>query len=257
MNTSSPVILVINDDGIHAPGIHHLASCLPDSAQIYVVAPEAPHSGQSSAITVKDPLRLTAHPNYSSGNVKTFSVNGTPVDCVKLSLHALLPAKPDMLVAGINHGSNAGSSVIYSGTMGAVFEGCMQNIPSVGFSLLDHSMQADFSKCLPFVRDIALKVLEKGLPERVCLNVNFPKNVDILGLKVVAAAKSYWTDEYVSYIDPHGRTFYMLTGDLIDEEPDNPGTDLYWLKRDYGTVVPTTPDQNRVDDIPAVREILS
>lgn len=251
-----PVILVTNDDGITAPGIHHLTASLPVNADIYIVAPDAPHSGQSSAITVRDPLRITEHPEYNGSNVHAFSVNGSPVDCVKLALHAIVPAKPVMLVAGINHGSNAGTSVIYSGTMGAVFEGCMQGIPSVGFSLLDHSWQADFSQCLPFVKDISARVLEKGLPSRVCLNINFPRNVKIEGMKVVAASESYWTDEYKEYTDPHGKKFYMLTGDLINMEPDNPGTDLYWLERNYGTIVPATPDQNKVDAIPHVKAIV-
>lgn len=254
---SKPVVLVVNDDGILAPGIHVLASCLPESADVYIVAPDQPHSGQSSAITVKDPLRITPHPEYENGNIRACSVNGTPVDCVKLALHTILPEKPSMLVAGINHGSNAGTSVIYSGTMGAVFEGCMQNIPSVGFSLLDHSLKADFTHAIPFVKDIAAKVLENGLPHDVCLNVNFPKGVEIKGAKVVASAKSRWTDEYEEYTDPHGHKFYLLTGDLINEEPENPGTDLYWLTRNYASVVPTTPDQNRADLIPAIQSLLS
>lgn len=256
MKEKKTTVLVVNDDGITAPGIHLLAGCMPENTDIYIVAPDAPHSGQSSAITVKDPLRITEHPEYSSSNIHAYSINGSPVDCVKLSLHAILPTKPDLLVAGINHGSNAGTSVIYSGTMGAVFEGCMQDIPSIGFSLLDHSWQADFTYCLPFVREVTEKIFKSGLPRRVCLNINFPKDTEINGLKIVSASQSYWTDEYEEYLDPHGHKFYMLTGELVNEEPDNPGTDLYWLERGYGTVVPTTPDQNKVDDIPEVMTIL-
>lgn len=255
-HTVKRIILVTNDDGIHARGIHVLASCLPADVDIYLVAPEYPHSGQSSAITVKDPLRITPHPEYSTASIKAFSVNGTPVDCVKLALHTILPSTPQMIVAGINHGSNAGTSVIYSGTMGAVFEGCMQDIPSVGFSLLDHSASADFSRCLPYVKDISAKVLDKGLPHNVCLNVNFPRDVEIKGAKVVASAQSHWTDEYEEYTDPHGKKFYLLTGDLLNEEPDNEGTDLYWLDRNYCTIVPVTPDQNKVDAIPAVKGVV-
>ena len=256
--TSSPrpLILVTNDDGINAPGIHLLAKCMPADTEILIVAPDFPHSGQSSAITVRDPLRITRHPEYSADNITAYSVNGTPVDCVKLAMHALTGCKPDLVVAGINHGSNAGTSVIYSGTMGAVFEGCMQDIPSIGYSLLDHSMQADFTYCLPFVKEITAKVIASGLPERVCLNVNFPANVVIKGAKVVAASHSYWTDEYKEYTDPHGHRFYMLTGELINQEPDNPGTDLYWLERDYATIVPATPDQNEVDAIPGLKGVL-
>lgn len=253
---STPIILVINDDGIRAPGIHQLAHCLPDEATIYVVAPDDPHSGQSSAITVKNALRITEHPEYSTDRIKAYSVNGTPVDCVKVAAHAILPGRPVMAVAGINHGSNAGCSVIYSGTMGAVMETCMLGIPSVGFSLLDHSLNADFAPCLEHVKAISKAVYENGLPKKVCLNVNFPKTGVIKGMKVVGAAQSHWTDEYEEYVDPHGKKFYMLTGELINEEPENPGTDLYWLERDYGTIVPATPEQTRFDVVDLLKPLL-
>lgn len=254
MNTNKqPLIFVTNDDSISAPGIHRLVECLPQEALIYVVAPREPHSGQSSAITVKDPLRITEHPEYSASNIKVFSVNGTPVDCVKIAAHTILPGVPDLGVAGINHGSNAGNSIIYSGTMGAVLEMCELGYNAAGFSLLDHSLKADFSASMPYVKQIVDALLETRLPERVCLNVNFPRTGEIKGAKVVAAAKSHWTDEYEEYTDPHGRKFYMLTGDLINEEPENEGTDLYWLSRGYASIVPVTPDQTRVDVIPRVK----
>ena len=252
----SPLILITNDDGITAPGIHRLAECMPEGSKIYMVAPEAPHSGQSSAITVKEALRITRREEYCQENIEAFSVNGTPVDCVKLAMHTILPSTPDIAVAGINHGSNAGNSIIYSGTLGSVLETCTLGIPSIGFSLLNHSMKADFSPCMPFVRLITRRVLEKGLPPRVCLNVNFPKTQDLKGFKIVSAAKSHWTDEYVEYIDPQGHKFYMLTGELINDEPENPGTDLYWLEKGYGSVVPATPDQTQVDAIPEIMKLL-
>lgn len=252
----SPIILVTNDDGIFAPGIHRLVECMPDNARIFVVAPEAPHSGQSSAITVKEALRIKKCEEYCTDRVQAFSVNGTPVDCVKLAMHTILPSFPDLAVSGINHGSNAGNSIIYSGTMGSVLETCTLGIPSIGYSLLDHSMKADFTPCMPFVKSMAEKVLENGLPARVCLNVNFPKTSDIKGYKIVAAAKSHWTDEYVEYVDPQGKKFYMLTGELINDEPENPGTDLYWLHQDYASVVPATPDQTQVDAIPEIMKLL-
>lgn len=253
---NNPLILVTNDDSIYAPGIHRLAECLPQNATIYMVAPETPQSGKSSAITVSEPLRIKEREEYSTDRMKVFSVNGTPVDCVKVAMHTILPGKPDLAVAGINHGSNAGNSIIYSGTLGSVLETCTLGIRSIGFSLLDHSLKADFSPCMPFVKKIVDAVLEKGLPDRVCLNVNFPRIPEIEGLKVVAAAKSHWTDEYEEFTDPFGKKFYMLTGDLINEEPENPGTDLYWLVRNHGTVVPATPDQSQVDAIPMVKGIL-
>lgn len=236
------LILISNDDSVNAPGLHVLVDCVKDLGEVWVVAPAEPKSGQSSSLTFNAPLRVTEHPDYEGAQL--FSVSGTPVDCVKLAMHTILPRRPDLVLAGINHGSNAGNSVIYSGTMGAVFEGCMDGIPSIGYSLLHHSMAADFSECLPFVKSLTAEVLDKGLPEGVCLNVNFPAKVKIEGMKVVRAARSHWTEEYKQYIDPHGKPFYWLTGSQVNEDKDNPETDLYWLSRNYATCVPCTALQN-------------
>lgn len=239
-----PLILISNDDGIEAPGIHVLAHIAQKYGDVFVVAPDAPQSGMSSAMTVNSPLRITRHENagYES-NVNIFSVSGTPVDCVKVAMHNILPRRPSLMLCGINHGSNAGNNLIYSGTMGAVMEACMVGIPAVGFSLMHHSMKADFSQAVPLIDTIVNQILEKGMPHDVCLNVNFPAKVKIEGLKVVRSARSHWTEEYKEYIDPHGKPFYWLTGDQINEEPDATDTDLYWLSKNYATIVPVTPDQ--------------
>ncbi len=254
-NPMRPLILITNDDSIEAKGLRHLVDCVSDMADIYVVAPHHPQSGQSSAFTVNAPLHIIERPDYNGAVMR--SVTGTPVDCVKLSMHHILPRRPDLLLSGINHGSNAGNSIIYSGTMGAAFEGCMQGIPSVGYSLLHHSLKADFTECTPHIIDITRRVLQKGLPQGVCLNVNFPAKVKIEGVKVVRAARSYWTEEYQEYLDPHGKPFFWLTGRIINEEPDNPDTDLYWLGRNYATVVPARADQNAVEAIPEVSSLLT
>ncbi len=237
-----PLILISNDDSIGAKGLRCLVDCVASLGEVWVVAPDAPHSGQSSAMTVNSPLRVIEHPGYNGARMR--SVTGTPVDCVKLALSRVVPRRPALVLAGINHGSNAGNSAIYSGTMGAVFEGCMNNIPSVGFSLLHHSPQADFSECSRFVAEISRRVLSDGLPQGVCLNVNFPAKVKIEGLKVARSARSRWTEEYQEYVDPHGKPFYWLTGRQVNEEPESADTDLYWLERNYATAVPTRPDQN-------------
>lgn len=253
-NTARPVILVSNDDGIAAPGLHRLVECVAGLGDVYVVAPDDARSGQSSAMTVNAPLRIAEHETYLGA--KMYSVNGTPVDCVKLALHCIVPRHPALMVSGINHGSNAGNSVIYSGTMGAAFEACMAGIPSVGYSLLHHSVKADFTRCLPYVRDISKRVIEQGLPANICLNINFPARVDIKGLKVVRAAISRWTEEYADMTDPHGKPFYWLTGRQINEEPDSTDTDLYWLDRDYATLVPCRADQSATDLIPTIDAML-
>lgn len=243
------LILISNDDSVNAPGLHYLIDCVKELGDVWVVAPAEQKSGQSSSLTINMPVRIKEYPEYEGARV--FSVTGTPVDCVKLAMHTILPRRPDLVLAGINHGSNAGNAVIYSGTMGAVFEGCMDGIPSIGYSLLDHSMKADFSECRRYIMELTAKVLEQGLPEGVCLNVNFPKNVKIEGAKVVRAARSRWTEEYQAYTDPFGKPFFMLTGRQINEEEGNPDTDLYWLPRNYATIVPCNALQNTSDEVVA------
>ena len=139
---------------------------------------------------------------------------------------------------------------------GAAFEGCMQGIPAVGYSLLHHSLKADFSECTPYITDITSRVIAQGLPDGVCLNVNFPAKVKIEGMKVVRAARSRWTEEYQEYLDPHGKPFFWLTGRLLNEEPESTDTDLYWLDRNYATVVPAYADRNATPEIIPVSNIL-
>lgn len=252
--TQRPLILISNDDGIQAPGLHRLIETVQSLGDVIAVAPDGPRSAQSSAMTVNAPLRYTQHDNI--GDALVYSVNGTPVDCIKLAMHHIVPRRPDIVLAGINHGSNAGVNIIYSGTMGAVLEGCLQGIPSVGYSLLHHSMAADFSQCLPLIKKITAAVLQNGLPHDICLNVNFPAKVTIEGYKVVRAARSHWTEEYQEYTDPHGKPFYWLTGEIINEEPGDPGTDLYWLDRNYATIVPAQATQNAPQAIPTIQSLL-
>lgn len=248
-----PLILITNDDGLNARGIHHLMNIASTFGDVIVMAPDSPQSGKSSAISVNTPLFIHKHPCEGSDSV--FSASGTPVDCVKLAMCAVLDQKPDLILSGINHGSNSAVNNIYSGTMGATMEGCTIGIPSIGFSILSHSPEVDFDPITPFITQIIEKVLSNGLPEGVCLNVNFPANCNPLGIKVVRAAKSHWTEEYATYASPHGESFYWLTGKLFNEEPDNPETDEYWLKRQYGTIVPIRPDQTAKDEIGKFKEI--
>ena len=242
METSRPLILITNDDSINAPGILSLAKAVATLGDIYIVAPAAPHSGQSAALTVGAPLRITEQPSDNVG-IRCFVVTGTPVDCVKIALHTILPRRPDLVLSGINHGSNSGVNVTYSGTMGAALEGCMNHIPAIGFSLLHHSMKADFSLSIDYVTDITRTVLERGLPEGVCLNVNIPAKIRPEGIKVCRAARGYWTDEYRRYLDPQGVPFYWLTGHFVNDEPEATDTDEYWLEHRHISVVPVLADQ--------------
>lgn len=248
MEAPRPLILITNDDSIEAPGIHHLADCVRSLGDVYVVAPAHPHSGQSAALTVNEPLRINELPSEKDG-IRLFTVDGTPVDCIKLALHTIVPRKPDVVFSGINHGSNSAVNVTYSGTMGAVIEACMQGIPAVGFSLLHHSMKADFTLSTAFVANIAADVLANGLPAGICLNVNIPARVIPEGIKVCRAAHGHWSDEYQRYIDPHGVPFYWLTGRFINDEPDAEDTDEYWLRCRFVSIVPTLVDQSALDAV--------
>ncbi len=249
--------MISNDDGYTAKGLHHLIDCIAASdlnAEIIAVAPQGHCSGMSSAITVDRAMRIVRQPDYNGA--KIYYVTGTPVDCVKLGLHAAMPRKPDLMLSGINHGSNAGNSLIYSGTMGAAMEACMIGIPAIGYSLLSHKPDADFSGTTALIQRITRTVLEQGLPKDTCLNVNFPAQCTPKGIKVTKSAPGRWTEEYRQYEDPHGRPFYFLTGQYINEAPDDAGTDMYWLDRQWATVTPVHPDQTAFSEIPVLASLL-
>lgn len=248
--------MISNDDGVGALGLKHLAKIAAEFGDVVVCAPEEAQSGKSSAITVNAPLTVTACPDIAPG-VKSYAVNGTPVDCVKAGMHAVFDRKPDLMLSGINHGSNAAVNNIYSGTMGAAMEGCILGIPSIGFSLLDHSPEADFSHITSHIHYIIKQVVENGLPDGICLNVNFPAGCEIKGLKTVRAARGYWTEEYEDFSNPHGKPFYWLTGKFHNEEPDDPETDEYWLARGYGSIVPIRPDQTAKDKIDDIKTLMT
>lgn len=242
--------MISNDDGVSALGLHHLIDCVRSmdiDADIIAVAPEGHNSGMSSAISVNKPLRIAQRPDYNGA--KVYAVSGTPVDCVKLGIHAVMPRIPDLMLSGINHGSNAGNSLIYSGTMGAAMEACMIGIPAIGYSLLDHDPKADFSQTTALIHKITRYVIENGLPKDVCLNVNFPAKCTPKGIKVTHGAAGRWTEEYKQYIDPSGQPFYWLTGNYLKESPDDNESDMYWLDRGWASVSPVHPDQSSLAEI--------
>lgn len=204
---------------------------------VVVVAPDKPMSGTSHAITVRNPLRL--HLIHEEAGYREYSCNGTPVDCVKLGEQVVLKSKPDLLVSGINHGSNASINIVYSGTMAAVLESAIGGVPSIGFSLLDYSQHADFSHCRPFVKLITEKVLGNGLPDGVCLNVNIPavNGEEIKGIKVCRQGRSRWIEEFDTRKDPHNREYHWLTG-FFESMETNAETDQWALDNNYVSLVP-------------------
>ncbi|HBX51441.1 MAG: 5'/3'-nucleotidase SurE [Bacteroidetes bacterium RIFOXYA12_FULL_35_11] len=236
------LILVSNDDGYDALGIEALIDVAKEFGRIVAVAPVEGRSGMSHAISIKNPLRLNKL--WEKENVSMYSCSGTPVDSVKLALDQVLDRKPDLLVSGINHGSNASISIIYSGTMGAALEGCINGIPSIGFSVLDHSRNADFTLAKKYARVIIEKVLQNGLPENVGLNVNFPviPENEFKGIKICMQTTGVWKEEFDKRKDPSKQDYYWLTGFFKNHEPENETTDEWALTHNYASVVPVKVD---------------
>ncbi|MCD8287404.1 MAG: 5'/3'-nucleotidase SurE [Porphyromonadaceae bacterium] len=247
-----PKILITNDDSIDAKGLHALVSYVSAFGEIRVVAPDRARSGQSGAITTKTPLSVQEV--RRSDEALFYTCNGTPVDCVKLALHIFRDFRPDLILSGINHGSNAGISILYSGTMGAVLEGCVVGIPSIGFSLLSYEPDADFLPCRPYVEALVAKVLAEGLPQGVCLNVNFPLSPQ--GMRVCRQAPGYWTDEYEGCPTAEGKTEYFLTGRFVNIEPEAVDTDEYFLTQGFASVVPCTCDQTAYKEMSRISTLI-
>jgi 5'-nucleotidase len=236
-----PTILITNDDGITAPGIRNLIEAVKDLGRLVVVAPDKPQSGMGHAITIGHPLRMNAVDIFEG--VDAWQVSGTPADCVKLAVDKLLHGKPDLCLSGINHGANHAINVIYSGTMSAAMEAAIEGIPSVGFSLLDFSMEANFGTARQVVRTIVMKLLQQENDRHLLLNVNIPK-VDmelIAGIRICRQAYAKYQEDFDERVDPHGRKYYWLTGEFVNMD-EGEDTDVWALEHNYVSVVPIAID---------------
>jgi 5'-nucleotidase len=231
------IILVTNDDGVSAPGLIELTRIMRDYGQVVVVAPQEAMSGMGHAVTVRNPLRLKKI--EEEDGFERYSCNGTPVDSVKLGTQVVLRRKPDLVVSGINHGSNATVNILYSGTMAAVLEATIDGIPSIGFSLTDYSHHADFSGCEKYIRKVVENVFENGLPAATCLNINIPAipRDEIKGIMVCKQGKGMWVEEFDERRDPHNRDYYWLTG-MFKSFENGQDTDEWALRNNYVSVVP-------------------
>lgn len=238
------IILVTNDDGVTAPGIKNLVEAVKHLGKVVVVAPDSPQSGMGHAISLNKPLRLEKLHLFDDLNVATYQCSGTPVDCVKLAIDVVLNGKkPDLCVSGINHGSNASINVIYSGTMSAAMEAAIGGIPSIGFSSLDFSYEADFSVAKNVAATLAEAVLNDVMPEHFLLNVNIPKIsiADFKGIKICRQADAYWTENFSQRQDPRGKDYYWMVGKFTNRDMGE-DTDVAALKDGYASVVPVKID---------------
>lgn len=242
-----PIILITNDDGINAPGIRALVESVKGLGKIIVVAPDKPQSGMGHAITIGHPLRMQ-RVNVFEG-IEAYSTSGTPVDCVKLAVDKVIHSQPDICLSGINHGANHSINVIYSGTMSAALEASIESIPSIGFSLLDLSIEADFTAAKKYARILVEHVLRsKQEDKHLCLNVNIPKGEDklIRGIKICRQAYAKYEEEFDERKDPHGRRYYWLTGEFVNFDKGK-DTDVWALKNNFVSVVPVQFDLTNYD----------
>jgi 5'-nucleotidase len=257
------LILVCNDDGIHAPGIEALIETVKPFGKVLVVAPSEGQSGMSHAITIKVPLRIHRVKNEEETNVQRYVCSGTPVDCVKLAISRIAERKPDLIVSGINHGGNSSASIVYSGTMAAAMEGCVNGIPSIGFSLLDVSREADFTAVKKIAHEIIEKILASPLDPGVCLNVNVPQlpHSAIKGIKICRQTKGLWIEEFDKRTDPNRKDYYWLTGLFQNLEPNATDTDEWALTNNYVSIVPVKIDLTSYETMDKIKpwenEILS
>ncbi|MEO0570266.1 MAG: 5'/3'-nucleotidase SurE [Bacteroidota bacterium] len=236
-----PLILVTNDDGITAPGLRTLIGLMKDVGDVVVVAPDSPQSGMGHAITIDNTLySKKVVIDRENGAPAEYSCSGTPADCVKLALREILDRRPNIVVSGINHGSNASINVIYSGTMSAAIEAGIEGIPAIGFSLCDYSWRANFKGAENAIKCIVQEALEHGLPTGIVLNVNIPKTdgKPPKGIKVCRQARANWKEQFDKRRSPTGKEYYWLTGEfeLLDKGED---TDEHALKNGFISVVPT------------------
>ncbi|MDD4141766.1 MAG: 5'/3'-nucleotidase SurE [Bacteroidales bacterium] len=241
MIENRPYIVISNDDGINAPGIHLLADIAAKFGDVLVMAPEREHSGQSHAVTVKTPLQ--AHFIEKKGNITYYSCSGTPVDSVKLAIKTFAERKPDLVLAGINHGTNVGVNVFYSGTVAVAIEAVFEGIPSIAFSIDNHSRKEDISAMLPYVEKMIRVALENTMPANCCWNVNAPFNPEggLKGIKVCSMSQGSWHDFYEKRINPMGEPYYWIFGDYSDDSTSEI-TDFAAIQNGYVALVPISID---------------
>lgn len=235
---SKPLILVSNDDGITSNGIRKLVTLMSQLGEVVVVAPNSPQSGMGHAITVGDTLRLKESRIF--GDITAYECSGTPADCVKLAKHYVLKdRKIDLVVSGVNHGSNTSISVLYSGTMSAAIEAAIEGTPAIGFSLCDFHTEAYMDHMDEYVLKLASEALKKGIPKGIALNVNIPpaQNEPIRGMKICRQANARWEEDFDQRVDPHGRTYFWMVGNFVnhDKGEDN---DEWAIANNFISIVP-------------------
>ncbi len=246
-----PVILVCNDDGIFSPGIKALAEVAYEFGEVEIIAPDRQQSAVGHAVTVSTPLRSRSF--QIDGRFNGEAVTGTPADSVKLAHDQLMKRKPDLVVSGINHGSNAGVNILYSGTVSAATEGTILGYPSIAVSCTDYDEDADLSGAKEAARKVIRYVLNQGLPKGITLNLNVPAG-PLRGIKWARQANSRYVEEFEGRVDPNNRSYYWMTGrlQLLDEGDD---LDVNVLKKGYASLTPIQYDMTAYTLLKKVEDI--
>lgn len=241
-------ILVSNDDGIHASGLHALAASLADIGHVTVAAPDRERSAAGHAITMRDPLRAV-QVSFDITGVRAYAVEGTPADCIKLGIDVLMDDKPDVVFSGINRGANLGTDVIYSGTVSAAIEGAIFNIPAVAMSVTSYEY-LDYSAAAVLAADICRTLIEHDMPSNILLNVNIPPMPieEIKGIRITHMGVKRYKNNYEQRYDPRGRPYYWLTGELIEEANDET-SDIIAIEQGYVSITPIHYDLTKYDMI--------
>lgn len=251
---AKPLILVSNDDGITSNGIRTLVDTVREFGDVVVVAPDSPQSGMGHAITIGKPLKLHKVDLFDS--IEAYESSGTPADCVKLAKHYVLKGRyPDLVVSGVNHGSNSSISILYSGTMSAAMEAAIEGIPAIGFSVCDYDDNADMSHAVPYIKKIVEEALKNGIPRGTALNVNIPgiKKGKIEGVKVCRQARAKWQELFDERVDPYGRRYFWLAGDFVNEDKGE-DTDVWALDHNYISIVPCAFDMTAHHAISSINQ---
>ena len=253
MDKKRPLILITNDDGYAAKGLRKLVTLMRQLDDVVLISTDEVMSAKSHSCTIRE--RIYVRLIQQEEGFIEYRCNGTPVDCVKLAYQKLCPRWPDLVVSGINHGMNAATTVVYSGTIGAVIEACMNGLTAIGYSLFSLNPDADFDHLDAAILEITKKVLKEGLPKGVCLNVNFPKRCEepMKGIKVCRQAACRWVELFKDQYDEEGRQFFDLEG-TFESDDIMPDTDLWALQHNYASLVPTCFDWTAHRCIEPMRE---
>ncbi|MCF8720231.1 5'/3'-nucleotidase SurE [Nitrospina gracilis] len=247
------MIVLTNDDGFYAAGIQSVWRALQPLTDVIIVAPESEQSAVGHAITLASPLKALPVKNQEHGLIG-YAVTGTPADCVKIAVTELLDEPPAMVISGVNHGGNVGTSIIYSGTVSAATEAATMGLPAIAVSL-DSWESRDFSVATEFIRKLYPLVLEHGLPEGVSLNVNIPAvpREKIKGVAVTRQGKSRVIEKFDKRVDPRNNIYYWLAGEMTFMEVE-PGTDCEMVRENYISVTPIHYDLTRHDALDRIKE---